>query len=88
MVRPEALPRSRGARVRRIWLAVASWVAAVSVVEASVGSEIGQMARQLEERLELQIQGPPAAPLDPHPPAQRPERTRDDSIEPWELVSV
>jgi hypothetical protein len=83
MVRPEAL--SRGARARRICLAVASWVAAVSVVELSVGSEIGQTARQLEERLELQLQGPPAAPLDPQ---RRPERTRDDSIEPWELVSV
>ncbi len=87
MVRPEALPRSRVARVRRICLAVASWVAAVSVVEVSVGSEIGQTARQLEERLELQIQGPPPPP-DPQGPDQRPDRTRDDSIEPWELVSV
>jgi len=70
-------------RVRTV-LSVLTWMAAASVVEVAVGQEFAQAARQVEERLELQILGGPAA----APGTTPPERTRDDSIEPWELVEV
>jgi len=69
-------------RVRTV-LSVLTWMAAASVVEVAVGEEFAQAARQVEERLELQILGGPAA-----PGTTAPERTRDESIEPWELVEV
>ena len=61
----------------------------VALVEASAESEIGRNARQLEERIELQLRtmdrGRAAAPQADPPPPQRPH---DESIEPWELVGV
>jgi len=60
----------------------------VGLVEASAESEIGRTARQLEERIELQLRsmdrGRPVCPQ-PDPP---PQRSHEESIEPWELVGV
>jgi hypothetical protein len=67
----------------RLGVAVASWAAAVSIAQAVLGPEIEQAAHQVEERIELQLRGlrTPADPL--------PERSHEEeSIEPWELVSV
>jgi hypothetical protein len=65
-------------------MALASWMLAATVVEIAVGAEFAQSARQVEERLEMRILGSPA----PAAPAASPEQTHDESIEPWELVSV
>jgi hypothetical protein len=45
---------------------------------------VGQIVRPFEERLELRVRERNAPP----PERQQHERTYDDSIEPWELVSV
>jgi hypothetical protein len=51
-----------------------------------VGAEIGSAVRDLQERIEMRIREPYISPLsDPEPPEQR---THEESIEPWELVSV
>ncbi len=76
------------ARWVRVGLATATWAVTVALVEASAESEIGRTTRQLEERIELQLRsmdrGHAVAPQ-PDPP---PERSHDESIEPWELVGV
>jgi hypothetical protein len=76
------------ARWLRASVAVATWAATVALVEASAESEIGHSARQLEERIELQLRtmdrGRAIAPQPDQPPA----RSHEESIEPWELVGV
>jgi hypothetical protein len=67
----------------RLGVAVASWAVAVSVAQVLLGADIGRAAQQLEERIELQLRGL-HIPADPPP-----ERSHEDeSLEPWELVSV
>lgn len=68
----------------RFGIAAASWIIGASIAEEALGTDIGSLGRKLEERIELQLKGG-APPLPPH---QQPERTHEDSIEPWELVSV
>jgi len=76
------------ARWLRVAVATATWATTVALVEASAESEIGRTARQLEERIELQLRsmdrGRAAAPQ----PEPTPERSHEESIEPWELVGV
>jgi hypothetical protein len=59
-------------------------MACAVVAQLAVGAEFAETARQVEERLELRILGNPAS----SPSTVQPERTRDESIEPWELVGV
>jgi hypothetical protein len=66
----------------RISVAVASWAIAVSVVQVAVGVEIGRETHELEQRIELQLLGP--RPPDPG----KPEKSHENSIEPWELVGA
>jgi hypothetical protein len=67
----------------RIGVAVASWVAAVSVAQAVNGADIARKVQELEERIELQLKGTRA------PPEPQPERSHEEeSFESWELVSV
>ena len=67
---------------RRILLAVVSWTLCASVVQEGFGDDVGRAARPLQEKLELRVREHNS------PPPNRHERTYDDSIEPWELVSV
>lgn len=76
------------ARWVRVAVAAATWAATVVAVEAAAESDIGRTRRQLEERIELQLRlmdrGHPTVPSrDPSP-----ERSHEESIEPWELVGV
>jgi hypothetical protein len=76
------------ARWVRVAVAAATWAATVVAVEAAAESDIGRTRRLLEERIELQLRlmdrGHPAVPSrDPAP-----ERSHEESIEPWELVGV
>lgn len=67
------------------YAAAASWVGAALLVQsmAIAGIEPGGATRELEERIELQLKHRH------NPPAGRsPERTHEDAIDPWELVSV
>jgi hypothetical protein len=68
-----------------IYAAAASWLSAALLVQSMsiAGVDAGGPARQLEERIELQLKQRHNAPV-----IQEPERTHEDSIEPWELVSV
>jgi hypothetical protein len=70
----------------RVFAAAATWAVTVVTVEAAAENEIGRTARQLEERIELQLrlmeQGP-----EPQPEST-PARPHEDTIEPWELVGV
>jgi hypothetical protein len=66
-------------------MAGAAWLAAASVAQAALGPEIGRAVQQMEERIEQQLKGKRAAPpRDPQPT----ERSHEEAIEPWELVSV
>jgi hypothetical protein len=72
----------------RVGLAMAAWTVTVFAVEAVSENEIGKSTRQLEQRIELQLElmerfGAPSAPVDPTP-----ARSHEESIEPWELVGV
>jgi hypothetical protein len=67
----------------RLGVAVASWVAAVSVAEVALGEDLGRAAQEIEERIELRLRGSRA------PTQVEPERSHEEeSIEPWELVRV
>jgi hypothetical protein len=77
------MARKRAQWLMRLGVAVASWTAAVSVAQGLLGPEIGRAAQHVEERIELQLRGLRA------PPDPLPERSHEEeSIEPWELVSV
>jgi hypothetical protein len=72
----------------RIGFAAATWAVTVSVVEAGSENEIGRNARELEQRIELQLElmdrfGAPTPSSDPTP-----ARSHEEPIEPWELVGV
>ena len=69
---------------RRFGVAAASWVMAAWLAEGVVGTDIGRAGRKLEERIEMQLKGGRAPQELPKPP----ERSHEDSIEPWELVCV
>jgi hypothetical protein len=72
----------------RLGLAVALWSAVIGGVQAVVGAEIGRAARELEEKIEQRVRGI-AAPDPPGEGGKSPERSHDDeSLQPWELVSV
>jgi len=64
--------------------AAASWVVAAWLAEGAVGADIGGAGRKLEERIEMQLKGGGTPPPSP----KQPERSHEDSIEPWELVRV
>jgi hypothetical protein len=87
MRRKPAFNASRSAsRFLGVGVAAASWVLSVTVMQAVAGTEIRRGARQLEQRIELQLQLKGG-----HAPVrggERRERTHEESIEPWELVSV
>jgi hypothetical protein len=66
-------------------VSVASWAAAVAVIQVVVGVEIGGATRRLEERIELQLKSRGTV----SPDSRQPERTHEEEpIEPWELVGV
>jgi hypothetical protein len=83
-----AAGRDRGLRHwLRVAVAAASWAATVGIVEAAAQSEIGRTARQLEERIELQLRLMERVRFTaPDPPPI--ERSHEEPIEPWELVGV
>jgi hypothetical protein len=68
----------------RFGVAAASWIVGASIAEEALGTDIGRLGHQLEERIELQLKGGSIV----RPPRPQPERSHEDSIEPWELVSV
>jgi hypothetical protein len=73
----------RGRTGLRVALAVASWMLCASFVQEAFGDDVGRAARPLQEKLELRVRE-----RNSPPPEKQHERTYDDSIEPWELVSV
>jgi hypothetical protein len=80
------MARNSASRSRwlRLGVALASWMAAASLAQALFGTEIGGVLQRLEERIEQQLEhrGSPAQDA-------QPERSHEEeSIEPWELVSV
>jgi hypothetical protein len=68
----------------RFGVACASWALAVWLAMGALGSDIDRAGQKREERIERQLKGGVILPGPPVPP----ERTHEDSIEPWELVSV
>jgi hypothetical protein len=69
----------------RIILAVAFWGAALGSSQALLGGDVGRAVRELEQRIEMRVRGAGA----PAPPQSQPPRSHEqDSVEPWELVSV
>jgi hypothetical protein len=69
---------------RRFGVAATSWVTAAWLAQGTVGADIGRAGRKLEERIEMQLKGGGAV----SQPPKQPERSHEDSIEPWELVRV
>jgi hypothetical protein len=78
MVRKSAL------RWTRLVVGAISWSTAAWIAQGAVGTDIGGAGHELEERIELRLRGG-GIPVLPPP---EPPRTHEDSIEPWELVSV
>ena len=64
--------------------ALACWVAAASMAQALLAGDIGRAIHEVERRIEMQLEGVPAPTDEPQPPRSH----EDESIEPWELVSV
>jgi hypothetical protein len=90
-VSPKRSPRQKRAnpremRAMRLYraLSLVTWMACAAIAQLAVGEEFAETSRQVEERLEMRILGSPAA----VPGTVQPERTREESIEPWELVEV
>jgi hypothetical protein len=87
---PSAVTAGRRRNLRhwlRVGVAAASWAATVGIVEIAAQSEIGRTARQLEERIEMQLRLMERVRVTA--PEQLPtERSHEESIEPWELVGV
>jgi hypothetical protein len=74
----------------RLGFAIASWGAVVGSAQLVAGADIGRAARELEQRIEHRVRGI-AAPADVPPGGgtKSPERSHEDeSLQPWELVSV
>jgi hypothetical protein len=76
------------ARPARVWggtLALGAWLLVAFAVQSTVGADLARSIHDDEERLELHIRGR-------HEPAPAntaaPPRTNEESIDPWELVSV
>ena len=65
-------------------VAAASWVLTAVSAQGVLGPDIERLGHDLEERIEMQLRGGGVVPQ----PVQQPERSHEDSIEPWELVSV
>jgi hypothetical protein len=68
----------------RVFVALLAWTVCVSLVQEALGDDVGQAARPLQERLELRVRERG----NPPPGRQQRERGHEESIEPWELVSV
>jgi hypothetical protein len=68
----------------RFGFAAAPWVVSVWLAERALGADIGRAGHDAEERIELQLKGGIGSPQ----PVEQPERSHEDSIEPWELVGV
>jgi hypothetical protein len=79
--------RTSAQRPARRWMrfggAAVPWVAAACLAQGAVGAELGRIGRELEQHIEMQLKGGA-----PRPPPEQPQRTHEDSIEPWELVGV
>jgi hypothetical protein len=77
------MARKPAPRLVRLGVAVTSWAAVVTVAQGLLGADLARAAEDVEERIELQLRGR-RAPAEPQP-----ERSHEDeSLEPWELVSV
>jgi hypothetical protein len=68
----------------RFAVALASWVVAAILVEGVLGGDIDGAGHRLRDRIEMQLKGGGGGPPRPSP---QPERTHEDAMEPWELVS-
>jgi hypothetical protein len=77
------MARKPALRWMRFGVAVASWITAAFLAEGALGGDIGRAGHRLQERIEMQLREGGRL---PKLPAQ-PERTHEDAIEPWELVS-
>jgi hypothetical protein len=76
--------QAKPARVLGSALAVGAWLLAALVVQSTVGADLARSIHDDEERLELQIRGRHEPPAN----VAAPPRTNEESIDPWELVSV
>jgi hypothetical protein len=64
-------------------LALGVWLLPVAIVQSTIGVDIARGVHD-EERLELRIREQREPPVNTVPPP----RTNEESIDPWELVSV
>lgn len=65
-------------------LVLGAWIVSALAVQSTVGVDIARSMHDDEERLELRIRGR----HDPPANVATPPRTKEEAIEPWELVSV
>ncbi|MGH7437998.1 MAG: hypothetical protein ACRENE_20140 [Polyangiaceae bacterium] len=68
----------------RALLLLGTWIAAALVVQGAAGAEIGRSTERRELRLRGREVGVPACPATT--PAVK-ERSRDDTLQPWERVA-
>jgi hypothetical protein len=78
------MARKSVSRWMRFGFAAAPWVVCVWLAEGALGADIGRAGHDAEQRIEMQLKGGMGLPT----PAPSPERSHEDSIEPWELVGV
>ena len=78
------MSRKPALRWMRFGVAAVSWSMAAWLAQGAVGTDIGGAGHEIEERIELRLRGGSGLVS----PPEQPERTHEESIEPWELVSV
>jgi hypothetical protein len=76
--------RKSVSQIVRVAVAATLWAGAALIVQTTAGADIEGAAERLEQRLELQLKERRVRTPEPRPL----ERTHEDPIEPWELVSV
>jgi hypothetical protein len=83
-----------GRKTTAAWLHAAAlagaWIVAAAVVQGGAGSEIGVSVDQLGERIELRLRdkGEKAPGTVPRAPPPARDRSREDTLQPWEHVSA
>jgi hypothetical protein len=75
--------RKPAPRWTRFGIAAVPWALVVWFAQGALGPELGRSGRPLQERIEMQLKGGGVAPQ-----PKQPDRSHEDSMDPWELVSV
>ncbi len=72
----------------RVGVAAVTWALVIAAVQGGAQADIGKSTRELEQRIELQLELMERGGVGQPQPESTPQRPHEESIEPWELVGV